>query len=469
LASHAFEFDSEGLIVLRPLLQDTAQIRKVNSLEGTMENSLKQETELKKDRGLGVASATNSVRSTEQELEVLYQISASISSHLELDEVLSQIIGLVHQVTHCDACLLYLLDESNRELVLQASKKPHPEDIGNIRLKLGEGITGWVAQEQQVVAITQNASKDSRFKFFFSLPEDRYEAFLSVPVTVKDKVIGVINVQHQKPRQHSQAEIKLISIIGQQVGSAIENARLYEETRKRAQQIESLLRVSETVSSNKYIEEMLNLIVKLCADMINASVCSIMLVDETKQELVIKAARCSNEEYLKKPPVKIHQSLLGRVIRDRQMVMIRDVAEEPEYQYPELAKKEGLRSLVAMPLIVKDQAIGVINCYTSLGHQLSKEEIQMLSSIGHQAGLAIENTRLAAETLAAQKALESRKLVERAKGILQAEANLSEEEAYKRIQQQSRRLRKPMKEIAEAIILASEFKRMTPMEQQSSS
>jgi signal transduction protein with GAF and PtsI domain len=429
----------------------------------TMENSLKQEAEPKRSRNFAAAGAS-STRSTEQELEVLYQISTRISSHLELDEVLNHIIELVHQVTQGDACFLYLLDQSMQELVLQASKDPHPEDIGTIRLKLGEGITGWVAQEQQVVTIMQNASKDSRFKFFFSLPEDRYEAFLSVPVTAKEKVIGVINVQHRKPHAHAAAEIKLISIIGQQVGSAIENARLYEETSKRAQQIENLLRVSETVSSNKYLEEMLNLIVKLCADMINASVCSIMLVDETRQELVIKAARCSNEEYLSKPPLKINQSLLGRVVRDRQMVMVRDVAKEPDYQHPELAKKEGLRSMVALPLIVKDRVIGVISCYTPAAHQLTKEEIQMLSSIAHQAGLAIENTRLAAEAMAAQKALESRKLVERAKGLLQSEARLSEEEAYKRIQQQSRRMRKPMKEIAEAIILASEFKKMSLVE-----
>jgi GAF domain-containing protein len=280
-------------------------------------------------------------------------------------------------------------------------------------------------------------------------------------VTVKDKAIGVINVQHRKPHVHSTAEIKLVSIIGQQVGYAIENARLYEATQKRTQQIESLLRVSETISSNRYLEEILNLVVKLCSEMTESSICSIMLVDESKQELVIKAARCSNEEYLRKPPLKIHRSLVGRVVRDRQMVVIRDVAAEPDYQYPELAKKEGLQSLVSIPLIVKDKVSGVINCYAATTHSLTREEIHLLSSIAHQAALAIENTRLAAETLAVQKALETRKVVERAKGILQVEANLAEEEAYKRIQQQSRRLRKPMKEIAEAIILASEFKKMS--------
>src|SRR4026207_2216078 len=146
-----------------------------------METSLKQETETKTSRPFAAIAG----RSTEQELEVLYQISASISSHLELAEVLNQIIGLVHQVTRCDACLLSPPAPSNQERVLQASKGPHPEDIGAIRLKLGEGITGWVAQEQQAVAITQNASRDPRFKLFFSLPADRYEAFLSGPGPAK--------------------------------------------------------------------------------------------------------------------------------------------------------------------------------------------------------------------------------------------------------------------------------------------
>jgi len=404
---------------------------------------------------------TGRMQSSDQELEILYQISTSISSRLELAEVLDQIIGLVNQVTRGDSCLLYLLDEAEQELVLQASKNPHPQNIGSLRLKLGEGITGWVAQEQKTVAISQNASKDPRFKLFFGLPEDRYQAFLSVPVLTKDKVIGVINVQHQKPYTHASGEIKLLSIIGQQVGYAIENARLYEATQKRTQQIENLLRVSETISSNRYLEEILNLVVKLCSEMTESSICSIMLVDETKQELVIKAARCSNDEYLRKPPLKISRSLVGRVVRDRQMVVVRDVAADPDYQYPELAKKEGLHSLVSIPLIVKDKVIGAINCYAAALHSLTREEIHLLSSIAHQAALAIENTRLAAETLAAQKALESRKLVERAKGILQADAGLTEEEGYKRIQQQSRRLRKPMKEIAEAIILASEFKKMS--------
>ena len=297
--------------------------------------------------------------SKDRELDTLYQISSSINSHLELDEVLCETVRLVHEVTQGDSCLLYLLDEASRELVLQAAKDPHPGEIGSIRLKLGEGITGWVAQEQKVVAIAQNAYRDSRFKFFANLPEDRFEAFLSAPVTARNEVIGVINVQHREAHHHSDSEIKLLAIIGKQVGNAIVNARLFAAAQKRAQQIENILRVSETVSSNLYLDEILKLVVELASEMTNSSVCSIMLVDEEKQELVIKAARASSEEYLKKPPLKIARSLVGRVVRSGKMVTIPDVASEPDYQYPELAKKEGLQFLVSLPLIAKNQVLGV--------------------------------------------------------------------------------------------------------------
>ena len=398
-------------------------------------------------------------RLKDRELDTLYQISTSISSHLELDDVLTETVRLVHEVTQGDSCLLYLLDEENQELVLQAAKDPHPGEIGSIRLKLGEGITGWVAQEQKVVAIAQNAYRDPRFKFFANLPEDRFEAFLSTPVTAKNEVIGVINVQHREAHHHSDSEIKLLTIIGQQVGNAIENARLFAAAQKRAQQIENILRVSETGSSNLYLDEILKLVVELASEMTNSSVCSIMLVDEEKQELVIKAALASSDEYLKKPPLKIDRSLIGRVVRGGKMVTIPDVVSERDYQYPELAKKEGLQSLVSLPLIAKDQVLGVLNCYTLSQHHLTQEETQVLSIIAHQASSAIEKTRLITQAVEAKEALETRKVMERAKGILQAEARLSEEQAYLRIQQQSRRLRKPMKEIAEAIILASELKK----------
>jgi signal transduction protein with GAF and PtsI domain len=394
-----------------------------------------------------------------QELGILHTISQSIACTLDLDRVIDQIIDLVSNVTHGDSCLVYLLDEAGEHLVLRGSKNPHPRLIGKIELKVGEGITGWVAQEAQPVAIARHASKDPRFKVFQTLPEDKYEAFLSVPIVAPptDRVIGVINVQHRKAHKHSDSEKTLLSIIGHQVGGAIENARLYQETARRSQQISTLAQVGQIITSGTYLDEMLQLIVRMIAEMMQARVCSVMLVDAQKNELVLKAAKCSSEEYWRKPNLKIGNSLISRVVKAKAPLMVRDVTKEEAYQYPDLASKEGVRSLVSVPMILKDSVIGVINVYSAEERVFSNEDLRVLSTVADQAAVAFENTKLNVAIQESQEALQTRKVVERAKSILQKQANLNEEEAYRRLQQQSMRTRRSMREIAEAVILSSEL------------
>ena len=393
-----------------------------------------------------------------QELQILHQISYTIGSTLDLDEVLRQIIELVVQVTKGDSCLLYLLDESEDFLILRASKNPHPRLIGRISVKVGEGITGWVAQEAQPVAIPRHAAKDVRFKFFHTLPEDKFEAFLSVPIVAAGgKVIGVINVQHRRTHRHSEREKTLLSIIGHQVGGAIRNASLYEETSQRSRQITTLAKVGQLIASGQYMDEMLQLIVRMIAEMMQARVCSIMLVDTQRNELVLKAAKCSSEEDWRKPNLKIGKSLISRVVKESAPLVVRDVTREAGYLYPELATKEGVRSLVSVPMLNKDVVIGVINVYSAEERTFSSEDLRVLSTVANQAALAVENTKLTVAVQESQEALQTRKLVERAKSILQKQTGLNEEEAYKRLQQQSMRTRKSMREIAEAVILSSEM------------
>jgi signal transduction protein with GAF and PtsI domain len=422
------------------------------------ENLLEVATKIRIPAEEAVSKLKTALKHKSQEVGILHQISQAISSNLNLEEVLRHIVDLVTQVTKGDSCLLYLLDKNHEELVLRASKNPHPKIIGRIKVKLGEGITGWVAREKQPVAIHKEAYSDSRFKLFHNLPEDRYQAFLSVPVISKNEGIGVINVQHRRPHRHSPSEKAVLFSIASQVGSAIENARLYEETKQRAMQIETLSRVSTTITSHHYLDEMLHLIVRMVAETMNSPVCSIMLLDEKKEELVLKASQSSSEDYNKKPNIKVNKSLLGRVVLNRKPLIIRDVTQEKGYLYAELAKREGLCSLISLPLLIKDKVIGVFNLYSSAERLFSQEEIQLLSTVASQVAVAIENTKLLGETMAMQEMLETRKLVERAKGILIRSDMISEEDAYRRIQVKSMNLRKSMKEISEAIILAAEIK-----------
>jgi signal transduction protein with GAF and PtsI domain len=177
---------------------------------------------------------------------LLHRISNIVSSDLSLDEMLGEVVGLTVQVTDCDACLVYLIERESNEIVLRASQVPHQGDLGNIRLKVGEGVTGWVVEHHSVVALSSNASADSRFKRFQGLVEDTYEAFLSVPLVTGGDVIGVINVHHREPHFHSADEIALLTFVGEQMGGAItksflaeENTRLQEETAEMRRQLET--------------------------------------------------------------------------------------------------------------------------------------------------------------------------------------------------------------------------------------
>ncbi|HTY55351.1 MAG TPA: GAF domain-containing protein, partial [Candidatus Binataceae bacterium] len=135
--------------------------------------------------------------------------------------MLGEVVGLTVQVTECDACLVYLLDRDTDEVVLRASQVPHAAALGTLRMKVGEGVTGWVAEHKSVVALASNAAADARFKRFQVLVEDTYEAFLSVPLVSGGDVIGVINVHHRDKHSHSGEEISLLTFIGEQMGGAV--------------------------------------------------------------------------------------------------------------------------------------------------------------------------------------------------------------------------------------------------------
>jgi two-component system, response regulator PdtaR len=179
-------------------------------------------------------------------LSVLHRVSRIVSSELSLDEMLGEVVGLTTQVSGCDACLVYLVEFSTDEFVLRASLVPHARDLGNLRMKAGEGVTGWVAQHQAPVALSSNAASDSRFKIFPALVEDTYEAFLSVPVVNKGKTIGVINVHHRDRHEHDPEEVRTLEFIGEQMGTAIAKSLLEEENVRLAEESADMKRQLET-------------------------------------------------------------------------------------------------------------------------------------------------------------------------------------------------------------------------------
>jgi len=183
-------------------------------------------------------STSNGVLVNENhEIDLLHEIGSRISAADPLHEVLGRAVEFISTVTKFDSCFVYVLE--NDELVLRASKNPHGDVVDRLKLRVGHGITGWVAEHKEPVVLGRNAFKDPRFQSFNELPEDRFEAFLSVPLLSRDKLVGVINLQRKQPHTYRQKEIRIISTIGFLVGAEIELARLESAYSELSQQLDT--------------------------------------------------------------------------------------------------------------------------------------------------------------------------------------------------------------------------------------
>ena len=170
-------------------------------------------------------------------IDFLHEISSRLAAADSFHVVLGSIVDFVTTVIPCDSCFIYVME--HEKLVLRASKNPHADLVDHLGMSLGQGITGWVAEHREPVAIASDASNDPRFVMFRSLPEDHFEAILCTPILCASKVVGVINLQHQMSYQHTANEIRLLSMLGFLVGAEIERTRLETENLQLAGRLET--------------------------------------------------------------------------------------------------------------------------------------------------------------------------------------------------------------------------------------
>lgn len=175
--------------------------------------------------------------SNTSEIGFLHEIGSRFAAADPLHVVLNRVLSFVSAVVQCDSCFMYVLEHD--ELVLRASKNPHNDVVDRLKLRVGQGLTGWVAEHRQPVAVGCHAFEDPRFQVFNELPEDRYEAFLSVPVLCRGRLVAVINLQHRHPHEHSWNEIQLVATVGFLVGAEIELARLESENELLSERLET--------------------------------------------------------------------------------------------------------------------------------------------------------------------------------------------------------------------------------------
>lgn len=225
-------------------------------------------------------------------------------------------------------------------------------------------------------------------------------------------------------------------------------------------EVELFWYISQSLVSKRYLEEILQLIVTMTAEAMKSKICSLMLLDAEKNELKIAATQALSSEYVNKPNIKVGESISGRAVLERRPIIIKDVTKDKSYQFPEIAKQEGIVSMISVPMLLGDRTIGVINSYTTNEHNFTDLEVKVIQAVANQAAVAIENTKLRQEMMEAKKELEERKIIDKAKSMLMDKDGLKENEAYHLLQKTSRDNRKSMLEVANAVILAYSMKKI---------
>src|SRR4051812_12212294 len=365
-----------------------------------------------------IAELTAQLEEKSAEVELLHEVIAKVAAAPDTEAMLQFIAEIAVRVTGTESSSIYVFDRTRQNLVLKAVHEAPHGLVGRLSLKVGEGITGWVAQELLPVALERVAFRDPRFKSLPDLRDQQCHSFLSVPMVAQNEFIGVLNVKSREPHAYSPRTIGLLQSVASQAAAAMQGMRLQESMNVQSTQLSAISEVSETITKNLYLEEILQLIVAMTARTFQFKICSIMLLEEERRELVIKATQSKSREYVNKPNLKVGESIAGRAVQQGRVLTILDVKRAPEYRFPDVAEKEGLCSMVCVPLFSRERVIGVLNCYTEHPKVFSEEEIDSLRTMANQAAIAIENAKLVVRSAIIQE------MHHRVKNSLQTVASL---------------------------------------------
>ena len=321
-------------------------------------------------------------------LNLLHQVGNVIHSTLEPQEALQLIIREAVRLMRAASGSVVLINPTSGFLEIHASHGL-PERAAELRLRVGEGITGWVARTGKPARVP-DVAKDTRYVML--RPEVRAE--LAVPLEVNGELRGVLNVDSDQPEAFSAGDQELLEALAHQAARVIHNTWIYEQLRLKARLFESLATVSRTINSTFNLDDALSAITREACVLMQARMCSLMLLDETRQWLDLRASFGAGEAYVRKPRVSVEEGLLGVVIRRKKPLQVANVQSSTRYQNVEVAQREGLVALLSVPLLFSGQAIGTLNVYTGQPYSFSNEEIRILSALAELSAIAIEKARL---------------------------------------------------------------------------
>jgi two-component system, sensor histidine kinase PdtaS len=323
----------------------------------------------------------------------LRAIAQALSAAWDVDTTLDLIARQTTQVMRVDSCSIYLLEPEGDTLWLRASTGLAKQALGRTGLKRGEGLTGWAAQHGEPVA-ARDAQSDPRFKLLPQVHEGNFLSLLAMPLMNRGRVIGAMNIQTHAFHEFTAEETELAALISDLAAGAIDRALLYDHMNRQIGELTTLAKVSETVTSPIYLDEMLDLVVEMAAKVMGAPVCALRLIDPSGEQLIQRSVKTSGIKFHERPPLRIGQGVTGRAVSERRPVMVLDIRTDPTYPFRAYAAAEGLVSMLSVPLTVRERVIGALNCYTLEAHQFGEAEVALFSTLANQTALAIENAQL---------------------------------------------------------------------------
>ena len=323
-----------------------------------------------------------------ERLQLLYQVSNVIHSTLEPQEAMQLIVSEAVRLMHASSGSVVLINPTTGFLEINASQNL-PTAAARLKLRVGEGVTGWVARNGKPARVG-DVARDPRYV----MARRGMRSELAVPLEVNGETRGVLNVDSERVDAFTGEDQELLQELAVQVAKVIQNTWLYEQSRLKVRLFESLASVSQTINSTLNLDEALQVITREACLLMQARMCSLMMLDESREWLNLRASYGAGEAYVKKPRLAVGDSLLGVVVRRKKPMQDKNVQASSHYQNVEVARREGLVSLLSVPLLFAGQAIGTLSVYTGRPYNFSNEEIRILSALAELSAIAIEKARL---------------------------------------------------------------------------
>jgi sigma-B regulation protein RsbU (phosphoserine phosphatase) len=328
---------------------------------------------------------------------LLLEVADVMATSLDLDTTLRRVAEVVRKVIDYEIFAILLLNEKTQELRFRFQVGYPPEFAERARIKVGEGVTGQAAQLRQSILI-DDVTKDSRY--IAGVPNVRSE--LAVPLTTKNRVIGVIDLEARDPGYFNEEHSRLLTLIASRMAAGIENAQLYTRTTKQARILLLLNEIARELTSILNLDELLGRIAELLRRLIDFQMFSILLLDSSGEKLQHRFSLRFHENVHLKQEVPLGHGLVGIAAETKQAILVPDVSKDPRY----IRLNPETRSELAVPLIYKDKVIGVLDLEHTRRGFFTDDHRRTMMTLAAQVAIALENARLYEEIARQERRLE---------------------------------------------------------------